>query len=115
MKKSPTYRRIYAVVARIPKGCVATYGQIAKLAGLGRHARQVGYALHATPEDVVIPWHRVINAQGRISFPPDSKGYEMQKSLLEGEGVVFLNGKTDLQRFGYEGALDRLVWGEPQA
>ena len=83
MKKSPTYRRIYAVVARIPKGCVATYGQIAKLAGLGRHARQVGYALHATPEDVVIPWHRVINAQGEVSLRKMPGCDRYQRALLE--------------------------------
>jgi methylated-DNA-protein-cysteine methyltransferase-like protein len=60
-----------------------------------------------------LPWHRVINAQGKISFPEDSSGYRRQKELLEGEGVVFLKGKIDLERFGYQGALDQLLWGEP--
>ncbi len=65
---SPTYARIYAVVRRIPRGRVATYGQIAELAGLPGHARQVGYALHALPDGTAVPWHRVLNARGALSL-----------------------------------------------
>jgi O-6-methylguanine DNA methyltransferase len=61
------WERIYDVVRRIPKGRVATYGQVAALAGLPRHARQVGYALHVLPESSKVPWHRVINAKGEVS------------------------------------------------
>ncbi|MFG0252467.1 MAG: MGMT family protein [Phycisphaerales bacterium JB038] len=86
--KRSSYQRIYAVVRRIPRGKVATYGQVAELAGLAGHARQVGYALHATPEDVDIPWHRVINAKGEISLG-DRFGKNEQRRLLEAEGVVF--------------------------
>ncbi len=86
--KPTNYQRIYAVVRRIPKGKVATYGQVAELAGLGGHARQVGYALHATPEDVEIPWHRVVNAKGEISLGVH-RGKNEQQRLLEAEGVTF--------------------------
>ncbi len=68
MLDSPTtYQLIYATVRQIPRGHVATYGQIAELAGLPRQARQVGYALHALPEKTTVPWHRVVNPQGKIS------------------------------------------------
>ena len=60
-----------------------------------------------------LPWHRVVNAQGKISFPEDSNGYRAQKERLEAEGVVFIKGKIDLDRYGYRGALDHLLWGEP--
>ena len=109
-----SYPRIYAVVRRIPVGRVATYGQVAELAGLPGHARQVGYALHAIgrsrggsgsdPLEIAaeFPWHRVINARGEISVrsDPDSHAEPIQRILLEGEGVVFdLGGRTDLARF----------------
>ena len=60
-----------------------------------------------------LPWHRVINSQGKISFPSDSAGYRQQKNLLEKEGVIFLKGKVNLQTYGYAGVLDQLLWGEP--
>ncbi len=107
-------RNVWQVVQGIPRGCVLTYGEVARLAGLGGSARRVSQALRRAPRGMKLPWHRVINAQGMISFPRDSEGYRQQKALLEKEGVVFLNGKTDLQRFGYAGALDRLLWGSPE-
>ena len=64
---SPNWKRIYEIVRKVPRGRVATYGQVAALAGLKGHARQVGYALHALPNGTTVPWHRVINAQGRVS------------------------------------------------
>jgi methylated-DNA-protein-cysteine methyltransferase-like protein len=82
------WARIHAVVRSIPKGRVATYGQIAELAGLPRQARQVGYALAAL-RDARVPWHRVINARGEIS-PRSAPGPErLQRALLEREGVRF--------------------------
>jgi len=90
--ESSTYRRIYAATRRIPRGRVATYGQVAELAGLGSHARQVGYALHALPEGSDVPWHRVINAQGRVSLRSVSAGAALQRALLEAEGVIFRPG-----------------------
>ncbi len=99
------YQRFYEVVRRIPPGRVATYGQVARLAGYPGYARQVGYALfrlqgHKTD----IPWHRVINAQGRISYSPFRLGYdELQKVLLEAEGIPFdSEGRVDLQQFGWD-------------
>ena len=65
---SISYQRIYAVVRQIPEGRVATYGQVASLAGLAGQARQVGYALHALPDGTAVPWHRVVNASGGISL-----------------------------------------------
>jgi methylated-DNA-protein-cysteine methyltransferase-like protein len=79
--------RIYAVVSRIPRGRVATYGQIARLAGLPGQARLVGYALHAVPRGRSIPWQRVVNAQGAISLPAEN-GIR-QRRLLEREGIRF--------------------------
>jgi len=84
-----TYQRIYQMVRRIPRGKVATYGQIAHLARLPGHARQVGYALGALKDGDGIPWHRVVNAKGEISFR-DYPGYEQdQRHLLEKEGIRF--------------------------
>ena len=83
------YDRIYAVVRRIPRGRVATYGQVATLAGLGGHARQVGYALHALTSERTVPWHRVVNARGQISQRTEPGGDLIQRQLLEREGVNF--------------------------
>ena len=105
-------KAVWKVVSEIPPGHVLTYGEVAKLSGAPRYARRVGQALRWAPRELELPWHRVINAQGKISMPPDSAGYAQQKSRLEDEGVVFLNGKIDLQRYGYQGALDKLFWGE---
>jgi methylated-DNA-protein-cysteine methyltransferase-like protein len=83
------YARIYAVVRRIPRGRVATYGQVAELAGLAGHARQVGYALHALPAGTAVPWHRVINAAGAVSLRATPGDELTQRQLLEREGVRF--------------------------
>ncbi len=90
--------RIYAAVAAIPRGCVATYGQVAALAGAPRHARQVGYALFDLPEGTQLPWHRVVNARGEISQRSEPSGgrESVQRSKLEGEGIEFRNGRVDL-------------------
>ncbi|UCF65196.1 MAG: MGMT family protein [bacterium] len=88
------YSIIIEVVRKIPRGKVATYGQIARLAGLPGQARQVGYALHRLPSHSDVPWQRVINSQGRISFPPDSVAWNMQKSILHSEGIHFDRNET---------------------
>lgn len=97
------YTRIYAVVRRVPKGRVATYGQVAALAGLPGHARQVGYAMYALSNDTAVPWQRVINAKGEVSRR-STPGWEQEQRLrLEREGVVFdVRGKVDLGRFRWE-------------
>ena len=94
-----TYARIYAVVRRIPRGRVATYGQVAELAGLPGHARQVGYALHALPAGTAVPWHRVLNSAGALSLRAAGGGELVQRQLLEREGVRFnLRGRVPLER-----------------
>ena len=103
-----SYERIYAVVKRIPRGRVATYGQVADLAGLRGHARQVGYALHATPPNVAIPWQRVVNAKGEISLRPGSGGGNLQAALLQSEGIAFdADGRIDLTRYRWKPRLRR--------
>ncbi len=104
--RSAAYRAIYNVVRRIPRGRVATYGQVATLAGLPGHARQVGYALHSLrhPEDDDVPWHRVINHRGEISERA-GLGLEehAQRQLLQGEGIAFNdNGRVALSRYRWE-------------
>lgn len=102
------HQRIYATVHQIPPGCVATYGDIAALAGLPGHARLVGYALHALPEFTDVPWQRVINAKGLISLGRAYPGGELhQRHLLEAEGVEFdANGKVDLKRFRWQAVFN---------
>lgn len=104
-KISDTYQKIYATVKRIPRGKVASYGQVARVAGMGRNARLVGYALHALRSDNAqrVPWHRVINAQGYCSIKEPPMAAEIQQRLLETEGVEFsLRGKVDWKKFGWK-------------
>ena len=97
---SETNLRIWQVIAMIPQGKVSTYGDIAKHAGLARAARRVGTALRGLPEDTRIPWHRVINSQGRISLPEGSASQYRQRERLESEGVVFkANKSVDLKKY----------------
>jgi len=91
--------RIYAIVRAIPRGRVATYGQIAQLAGLPGHARLVGYALAALETDSGVPWHRVVNAQGGISLAADSHAARAQRALLKAEGVAMPGGRVPLDRY----------------
>lgn len=103
MLDTPT---LYQLVRRIPKGEVATYGQLAKLIGKPRHARHVGNALANTPASVKIPWHRVVNAQGRISLRRtnwQNGSDDLQRILLEAEGVVFDDsGKIRLRDYQWK-------------
>lgn len=95
-----SHDQIYRVVSRIPKGQVATYGQIAAVLGYPRHARQIGYALAALDDDQAVPWQRVINARGEISERSRPGYTELQRILLEDEGVAFDHrGRIDLDRF----------------
>ncbi|MBI3549219.1 MAG: methylated-DNA--[protein]-cysteine S-methyltransferase [Elusimicrobia bacterium] len=95
-----TYARIYAWVAKIPRGKVATYGQLACLAGIPRNARQVGYAMAVIPEELAAPWHRVINSKGEISWREHPDAREEQRALLEREGVAFdESGRVPLKRY----------------
>ncbi|OEY91699.1 methyltransferase [Acinetobacter proteolyticus] len=97
------HRQILEVIALIPYGKVASYGQIAKLAGLPKHPRLVGYVLKHLDKDSEIPWYRVINSQGRISVTRiNEKGENVQQNLLEQEGIYLLNGKVSLKIFGWQ-------------
>ena len=97
------YQRIYDVVKTIPPGRVSTYGRIAKMAG-NCSARMAGYAMSAAKPEHETPWFRVVNAKGEISFPPGSEGREVQRKLLEAEGVEFdVRGRIDLDVFGWDG------------
>jgi methylated-DNA-protein-cysteine methyltransferase-like protein len=97
-------RRIVDLIRSIPRGRVATYGQIAVMAGMPNGARQVARLLHACSRPHRLPWHRVINAAGGISLPAASGG-ALQRALLEKEGVVFHNNKVDLRRYAWRPTL----------
>ncbi|MGI4945906.1 MAG: MGMT family protein [Janthinobacterium lividum] len=92
---------IYAVVRRIPRGWVATYGQVAAMAGLPRRARLVGHVLQHLAPASDVPWHRVVNAKGAVSYTPSRNGGDaLQRRLLEKEGVEFnARNRFDLERF----------------
>lgn len=99
------FERIYTVVRQIPKGTVATYGQIAALAGNPRWARVVGYALHVNPDPEHIPCHRVVNREGRTAPAFAFGGADLQRAMLEAEGVLFTpDGRVPLEHF---------QWGRP--
>ena len=95
-----TFEKIYEVVKSIPKGRVATYGQVALLAGNPRWARVVGYALHVNPEPGIIPCHRVVNREGKVALGFAFGGEDVQRQLLESEGIVFeSDGRIDLAKY----------------
>jgi methylated-DNA-protein-cysteine methyltransferase-like protein len=109
------HARIYAAVAAIPRGRVASYGAIAARAGLPGRARLVGRLLGETPDGMVLPWYRVLRASGQIALPPGSRGFREQCRLLRAEGIEVRNGRVPLSRFGLDGDLDRALWGLPDA
>ena len=95
-----TFEKIYEVVKNIPKGKVATYGQVALLAGNPRWARVVGYALHVNPEPGIIPCHRVVNREGKVAPGFAFGGEGVQRQLLESEGIFFeTDGRIDLEKY----------------
>jgi methylated-DNA-protein-cysteine methyltransferase-like protein len=105
---SEHYKRIYAAIKKVPRGKVASYGQIAAIAGIPRHARQVGYALHSLPEGSKLPWHRIVNSQGKISPRGLNGSDEWQRILLEEEGVEFgLAGRINLRKYRWDGPKQR--------
>ncbi|WP_226646080.1 MGMT family protein [Microbulbifer variabilis] len=92
--------RICRVLASIPSGYVVTYGDLAEMAGFPRAARLAGQQLRKLPKDTNLPWHRVINAQGRISLP--EPGASRQRERLQKEGVSFLKGRVDMARYRWK-------------
>lgn len=97
------YDKIYEAVMQIPVGCVATYGQIAAMAGNGNAARAVGNALHVNPAPDVIPCFRIVNSKGRLAPHFAFGGTDAQRKLLEAEGVEVENDRVDLKRYQYRG------------
>lgn len=96
--------KIWQVVYSIPAGKVMSYGQVARMADLPGYGRYVGFVLKNLPVGTKLPWFRVVNAQGRLSFPRDSRQYQTQKSRLEAEGIVFVNGRFSLKKYGWQQA-----------
>ena len=97
-----TFSRIYDVVRRIPRGKVASYGQVAALAGNRRWARVVGYALHVNPDPEGIPCYRVVTKDGRVSEAFAFGGGNRQIELLQADGVEFTDGRVDMKRYQWE-------------
>jgi len=95
--------RILQVIHAIPAGKVSTYGKVASMAGLINQARAVGRYLSQLPEGSKIPWHRVINSQGKLSFEVGSPRFLIQKQLLQQEMVNFTNNKVDLKAHLWQG------------
>jgi len=94
---------VYDIVAKIPPGRVTSYGQIAALLDEPRAARTVGWAMHSIPDGIELPWHRVINAQGKITFNKHGQGASLQRALLESEGIVFnLKGRVDMSKYQWQ-------------
>ena len=105
--------RIWRAVAAIPCGRVDSYGGVARRAGLPGRARLVGHALKVAPEHLELPWHRVLNASGRISFPEGSADYSRQRRKLEAEGIRFNGARVERDAINDDASLDRLLWGPP--
>jgi methylated-DNA-protein-cysteine methyltransferase-like protein len=93
--ENPTIQMIWDIVALIPAGQASTYGEVARAAGLPRGARQAGYALRVMPEELKLPWYRVVAAGGRIAFPPGSRHFREQVRRLRAEGVSVTQGRVD--------------------
>ena len=97
-----SYEKIYDVVRQIPKGCVATYGQVAALAGNKRWARVVGYALHVNPDPDGIPCYRVVNREGKLSSAFAFGGINQQEVLLKEDGIEVVDGKVNLEQYQWK-------------
>lgn len=103
------FEEVYRVVKMIPRGKVATYGQIAKLIGQPRKAKIVGWALHSNPYEGIVPCHRVVNRDGRLSGAFAFGGMEQQRKLLEAEGIVFNeDGTVDLGKYLWNPDVEKL-------
>jgi methylated-DNA-protein-cysteine methyltransferase-like protein len=102
--------RIWATICDIPEGCVASYGQVAEIAGVPRGARQVGYALRHLPRGNDVPWYRVITASGKIAFEIGSRPFKEQAKRLMMEDVPVLQGRIDMKKYRWQPDLDELLW-----
>lgn len=117
IKMTDFSKKVISWIKKIPRGKVASYGQIAKLAGKPQGARGVGWILHSCTEVHGLPWHRVLNSKGKISFRPSTSQFVRQKSLLQAEGVLFVErGQVDIDRHRWnkEASRPRTSRGAPQ-
>jgi len=103
-------QRIRERICDIPRGRVASYGQIADIVGIARGARQVGYTLRHLPKGHEVPWHRVVQASGKIAFDRDSPQFEEQRDRLMMEGVFVSADRIDMRKFRWRPDLDELLW-----
>ena len=111
---SLNHQKIGQTVQKVPQGSVVSYGQVADLAGLPGKARLVGKALGCIPKDgwqgQQVPWHRVINSQGKISLPVESEGYKNQRELLLSEGVIVLGNKIKMSTYQWQPHISELLF-----
>ena len=110
MDRQKRAQLICETIAEIPRGRVASYGQIAEIAGVPRGARQVGYVLRNLPDGHTVPWHRVVQASGRIAFDKDSRQFAEQRDRLIMDGVTVTAGRIDMKQFRWQPQLDELLW-----
>ena len=112
VSSKPDYDAIRRVIASIPPGRVSSYGEIAKRAGLPGRSRLVGRVLGES-DGLNLPWHRVLRSSGHSAFPPGSRGFREQSQRLRVEGVVVVNGRVNLEHFGWQRNLDAELWAPP--
>ena len=110
MDRVTRMQRIWDTIRDIPKGRVASYGQVAEVAGIPRGARQVGYALRHLSDQHNVPWHRVIQASGRIAFDKGTPAYVEQTKRLMMDDVAVIAGRVDMQKYRWQPDLDELLW-----
>lgn len=106
-----SYRKMQQVCRLIPAGCVASYGQVAALAGVPRGARIVGRALGADPDRDTLPWHRVLLSDGRLAFAQDSQAFATQRDRLVAEGVLVRNGRVNMTTHRWQPSVMDLAFG----
>ena len=109
MTENPQYMKIWKTTLQIPEGKVASYGQVADLAGLPGRARLVGKAMGFAPKEMHVPWYRVLRSNGQIAFPKGSEGAAKQTGLLQEEGVVVFNNRVKLKEFQWHPGLGELL------
>jgi methylated-DNA-protein-cysteine methyltransferase-like protein len=114
-KLKPDHAAIRRVIGSIPQGCVTSYGEVAVRAGLPRRARLVARVLREAPASAGLPWYRVLRANGRIAFPPGSRGFREQARHLAAEGVLVVGGRVDVDVHGWDRNLDAVLWAPAPA
>ncbi len=110
MDRAARLTRIYETIRDIPRGAVASYGQVAEIAGIPRGARQVGWALRQLPAGHDVPWHRVITASGRIAFASGTAQFKEQEKRLLRDDVPVIAGRVDMRKYRWQPDLDELLW-----